>query len=136
MKLDENPLFTTECDSGIYSKSMKHIQYVPTIREKISPERCYNVEKYNELVQEIEKSEVPKDVKTMLLLAATRHIVFNYQMLAEFYCQADKKSQELMEKSGLVIIDFEDAIENGFVELTQTLKELYNETKENEKKEN
>ena len=43
----------------------------------------------------------------MLLLAATRHIVFNYQMLAEFYSQADKKVQELMEESGLVIIDFD-----------------------------
>ena len=63
----------------------------------------------------------------MLLLAATRHIIFNYQMLAEFYSQADKKVQELMEESGLVIIDFDDAMENGFVELTQTLKELRNE---------
>ena len=29
-----------------------------------------------------------------------------------------------MEKSGLVIIDFDDAMENGYVELTETLKEL------------
>lgn len=136
MKLDENPLFTTECDSGIYSKSMKHIQYVPTIREKISAERCFNNEKYEKLKKEIESLDIPKDAAKMLLLAATRHIVFNYQMLAEYYCQADKKVQELMEKSGLVIIDFDDAMENGYVELTETLKELYNETKENEKKGN
>jgi hypothetical protein len=63
----------------------------------------------------------------MLLLAATRHIVFNYQLLAEFYAQADKDIQGLMEKSGLVIIDFDDAMENGYVELTETLKELKNE---------
>lgn len=129
MKGEVNPLFAQECDSGIYSKSIKHIQYVPTMREKVSAESCYKTAKYQELVDEIEQKDLPKDVKKMLLLAATRHIVFNYQMLAEFYAQADKEVQELMEKSGLVIIDFDDAMENGFVELTETLKELYNETK-------
>ena len=127
MKGEINPLFTNDCDAGIYSKSMGHLQYVPTTREKISAERCYNTEKYEELKREIKETELPKDVQKMLLLAATRHIVFNYQTVAEYYCQADKKVQELMEKSGLVIIDFDDAMENGFVELTQTLKELRNE---------
>lgn len=124
MNADLNPLFVVECDSGIYSKSMKHIQYVPTMREKISAERCYDIKKYIELKNEIMNKNLPKDTKEMLLLAATRHIVFNYQMLAEFYSQADKEVQELMEKSGLVIIDFDNAIENGYVELTETLKEL------------
>jgi hypothetical protein len=127
MKADLNPLFAQECDSGIYSKSMKHIQYVPTMREKVSAESCYNIKKYQELKEEIQKKDLPKDIKKMLLLAATRHIVFNYQLLAEFYAQADKDIQGLMEKSGLVIIDFDDAMENGYVELTETLKELKNE---------
>lgn len=124
MKADLNPLFASECDSGIYSKSMKHIQYVPTMREKVSAESCYNVKKYQELKEEIQQKDLPKDIKKMLLLAATRHIVFNYQLIAEFYSQAEKDVQELMEKSGLVIIDFDDAMENGYVELTETLKEL------------
>lgn len=124
MKADLNPLFAQECDSGIYSKSMKHIQYVPTMREKVSAESCYNIKKYEELKKEIQERDLPKDIKKMLLLAATRHIVFNYQLLAEFYSQAEKDVQELMEKSGLVIIDFDDAMENGYVELTETLKEL------------
>lgn len=127
MKGEINPLFTNDCDAGIYSKSMSHLQYVPTMREKVSAERCYNTEKYEQLKRKIKETELPKDIQKMLLLAATRHIIFNYQMLAEFYSQADKKVQELMEESGLVIIDFDDAMENGFVELTQTLKELRNE---------
>lgn len=124
MKSYLNPLFAQECDSGIYSKSMKHIQYVPTMREKVSAESCYNIKKYKELKKEIQEKDLPKDIKKMLLLAATRHIIFNYQLLAEFYSQAEKDVQELMEKSGLVIIDFDDAMENGYVELTETLKEL------------
>lgn len=127
MKGEINPLFTNDCDAGIYSKSMSYLQYVPTMREKVSAERCYNTEKYEQLKRKIKETELPKDIQKMLLLAATRHIIFNYQMLAEFYSQADKKVQELMEESGLVIIDFDDAMENGFVELTQTLKELRNE---------
>ena len=35
-----------------------------------------------------------------------------------------------MEKSGLVIIDFEDAMENGFIKLQKNLMELYNEVNE------
>ena len=44
--------------------------------------------------------------------------------------------QELMEKSALVIIDFNDAIKNGFVELTKQFEEIeekdkiYNNEKE------
>lgn len=121
-------LFTMDCDSGIYSKNLGHLQYVPTSRENISPERCYNTAKCDSLIKEIEEKNIPDAIKKMLKLAATRHIVFNYQMLAEFYAQADKEVQELMEKSGLVIIDFEDALRNGFVKLTETLKELKDES--------
>ena len=129
------PLFTEECDSGIYSKATGHPQYIPRTGEPISPLTLFNTEKYKELRKEIAASDVPEDVKTFLNLAATRHIVFDYERIADYYCQADKATQELMEKSGLVIIDFDDAIENGFVELTETLKSLYYE-KMKEKKEN
>lgn len=122
-----SPLFEIEHDAGIYTKSMKHMQYVPTKREKISSETCYNLEKYNKLKKEIKEKELPEDVKKFLLLAATRHIVFDYSQIAEFYAQSDKEIQELMEKSGLVIIDMEDAMEYGFVDMTCTLKELRDE---------
>lgn len=121
------PLFSEDCDSGIYSKATGHPQYVPRTGEPIDPLTLYNTEKYKELRKEIATSDVPEDVKTFLNLAATRHIVFDYERIADYYAQADKPTQELMEKSGLVIIDFDDAIENGFVELTSTLKDLYYE---------
>lgn len=122
-----SPLFEIEHDAGIYTKSMKHLQYVPTKREKISPEICYNIEKYNKLVKEIKEKELPDDIRKFLLLAATRHIVFDYSQVAELYAQSDKEVQELMEKSGLVIIDIEDAMEYGYVDMTCTLRELRDE---------
>ena len=80
--------------------------------------------KTQELLAGIEASELPADVKEFLRLAAERHTVFNFRQIAEFYCHADAKLQDLMERSGLVIIDFRKAIEYGFVHLTERLGEL------------
>ena len=62
-----------------------------------------------------------------MIEAAKRHNCFNYQKIAEYYAGASKEMQELMEKSALVIIDYDDAIANGYVELSETLKKLRNE---------
>ena len=56
--------------------------------------------------------------------AAERHTIFNFRQIAEYYCHADAKLQDLMERSGLVIIDFHKAIEYGFVHLTERLGQL------------
>ena len=47
-------------------------------------------------------------------MAATRHLQFNYSLIAEYYAHQDKEMQELMEDSALVIIDFDDAIKKGY----------------------
>ena len=63
----------------------------------------------------------------MLREAAARHIVFNYERMADYYAHASPEMQSLMEDSALVIIDFEKAIDDGFVRLCQDLKEQYRE---------
>jgi cell division GTPase FtsZ len=120
-------LFTTECDSGIYSKSKAHIQYVPRVTEPISPDMLYDLKKYKELRKEINSADISDEDKMFLNFAATRHIVFDYESVADYYTQASKTVQELMEKSGLVILDFNDAMENGYVEMTETLRDLREE---------
>jgi hypothetical protein len=77
--------------------------------------------KTNELCSEIEKAELPEDVKGFLLTAAQRHTVFNFRNIAEFYCHASADVQHLMERSGLIIIDMNKAIANGFVHLSERL---------------
>ena len=59
-----------------------------------------------------------------LRLAAERHTAFNFEEIAEWYCHATPEVQRLMENSGLVIVDFDRAIELGFVKLTKRLGEL------------
>ena len=67
---------------------------------------------------------MPKKVKAFLKVAAMRHVVFNFRNIAEYYAHADAKVQRLMEKSALVIIDFEDAIRNGFVIVSEKMAAL------------
>lgn len=80
--------------------------------------------KTKELLEEIKQSSVPAEVKQFLKLAAYRHLCFNYSKIAEYYAHADKETQELMEQSALVIIDFGDAIRNGFVQLSEQISLL------------
>jgi len=84
-----------------------------------------HTEKYERLKREIEKSNLDTKEKQFLLLAATRHIVFNYQKIAEYYTGASKEMQQLMERSALVIVDFERAIEQGWVKLNYDITQQY-----------
>ena len=43
--------------------------------------------------------------------------MFDYGKIAEYYAHASKDVQELMERSALVIIDFDNAIANGYAQL-------------------
>lgn len=80
--------------------------------------------KTRELVREINEADLPDDVADFLRLAAERHTVFNFRRIADFYATADEDTQNLMERSALVIIDFNQAVENGFVRLTKRLGDL------------
>ena len=58
-------------------------------------------------------------------MAAYRHTKFNYKNIAEYYAHANKEMQGLMEDSALVIIDFDKAIENGYVKLSEDIANQY-----------
>jgi hypothetical protein len=76
------------------------------------------------LIAEIKAAGLTPDKTKFLIDAAERHVVFNFRQIAEWYCHADATVQDLMEKSGLVIIDFNKAIKYGFVHLTERLGAL------------
>ena len=92
--------------------------------EKPSFEEMYDREKENELISEIENSDVSEKEKEFLIEAAHRHCCFNYRNIAEYYAHASAEMQKLMEKQALVIIDYENAIANGYVELSEKIKEI------------
>lgn len=80
--------------------------------------------KENELIKEIDAAKIPDDVKEFLRHAASRHTVFDYRKIAEYYANADKTIQNLFEKSALVIIDLDDAIKNGFARLSERIEQI------------
>lgn len=87
----------------------------------------YDNSRTEHLIKEVEEADIPEEIKRVLKLAAYRHTVFNYEKMAEFYAHASKEVQELMENSALVIIDFDKAIENGYIRMSKTLEDLIEE---------
>lgn len=84
-----------------------------------------------ELIAEIDEAEgIPDDVREFLRAAAYRHTVFDYENIAEFYAHAEAPLQRLMERSALVIIDFDQAVELGFVRLAGEFAEQYRAERE------
>lgn len=106
-----------------YSSKIEAPQYNVT-GENPSLDELYDTEKSDELTREIDAADIPKDVKRFLRFAAYRHVVFDFRNIAEYYAHADAKVQRLMERSALVIIDFEDAIRNGFVIVSERMSAL------------
>lgn len=84
-----------------------------------------NLERFNSLVEDIEQSRIPKDIKQFLIYSAHRHIEFDYESIAEYYCHATPEVQKLMEDSALIIIDFNRAIDLGYVKLNDDLRKCY-----------
>lgn len=106
-----------------YTKKVEKPQYLPS---EIKPDlaELYDMQKHNQLIADINKSNISDDEKKFLRFAATRHIIFNYSKIADYYAHADKEMQELMEKSALVIIDIDDAIANGYVKLSTQIDRI------------
>ena len=109
-------------DLNNYSRKIEAPIYEIT-GEQPEPHSLVNTEKTAELLREIDETEMPKDIADFLRQAAYRHSVFDYARIAEFYAHAEPQIQRLMEQSALIIIDFDQAVEGGFVQLSETLLE-------------
>jgi ParB-like chromosome segregation protein Spo0J len=103
-----------------YSRKIEAPIYTPK-GEKPRVSSLYDESKATELKLKIAEADLPADVRKFLIAAADRHTVFDFRNIAEFYAHADPITQDLMERSALVIIDYDKAIENGFVELSQAM---------------
>lgn len=87
----------------------------------------YDDTKARKLIDAIDASDLPADEKHLLRAAAYRHVVFNFQSIAEYYAHSDAEMQQHMEDSALVIVDIGKAIEEGWAKLSEQMAELYDE---------
>lgn len=107
----------------MYTTKINIPQYEP---KNPPPElsKTMKLDKFNELLANIEKSNVTPAEKKFLKMCAFRHIVFNYAKIADYYASASPEMQKLMEESALVIIDIDDAIANGYVRVSESIKKI------------
>jgi len=114
---DEDSEYTNKIEAPVYEIT----------GEKPELSELVNNEKVNELAKKIEGATIPDEIREFLLYASQRHRVFDYGKIAEFYAHSEKDTQELMEDSALVIIDFDKALENGYVRMSEEVARLYGE---------
>lgn len=112
---EQSNKYTGKIEAPIYEPKNKK----PHILE------LYDFSKTKRLINEINVSNIPDSEKVFLIEAAKRHTVFNYEKIADYYAHSNKEVQGLMEKSALVIIDFNKAIELGYVRLCEDIKNQY-----------
>lgn len=107
--------YTNKIETPVYEpKNIK--PHILELRDKSKTKR---------LIYEINSSNLNNEEKQFLIDAAQRHIIFNYEKIADYYSHSNKEMQLLMEKSALVIIDFEKAIELGYVKLCTEISKQY-----------
>jgi hypothetical protein len=112
-------------DNSKYTKKIDAPTYEPSGDKPLIAD-IYDSTKYQELTAKIYgNTDLSQEVKEFLLAAASRHIRFDFEQIAEFYAHSDPDIQQLMEDSALVIIDFDAAIANGYVKLSQSISNVY-----------
>ena len=116
-----------EQQDNTYTTKVGVPQYLPSGDKPDILSLC-DEQKVLKLLANIDKSNVSEAEKKFLRKAAYRHYVFNYSKIADYYAHSGKEMQELMEQSALVLIDFNDAIANGYVELSVYIKKLMEST--------
>jgi len=109
-----------------YSRNVEAPLYLVT-GEKPKISELFDFTKTREILERIEKSNVSLELKEFLKISAMRFTVLNFEKIAEFYAQEEKEVQELIEDNALVIIDFNRAIDKGFIQLTESIAKQYYE---------
>ena len=116
--------FAPNKDEQKYSSKIEAPIYEPKNAKPHILELC-DKSKTHRIIKEIESSNLSNDEKFFLIDAARRHNVFNYEKIADYYSHSSKEMQTLMERSGLVIIDFDKAIEYGYIKLCDEIRKQY-----------
>ena len=114
---------TEDFDEERYTKTVNIPQYEPS-GDPVSLGDLFDDKTFRDIVGGIEQSNVSDEEKEFLRIAATRHIVFSYKKIADYYASASAEMQKLMERSALVIIDVDDAIEYGYARIQGFLDEM------------
>ena len=114
-------------DDEPYSRKIQSPVYEPS-GDKPPVKDLFDNAKTLALIAAIQAAEgLTDEERQFLTIAAQRHTVLHFNRIADFYAHAPASTQALMEDSALVIIDFNRAIELGYVKLSEEIAKLYGE---------
>lgn len=124
----QKQLESGEIQASNYTRKIEAPVYEPKEPEPPSLSDVYNDLKVQILLAGIREAKIDEETRKFLTIAAYRHAVIDFEKAAEFYAHASKEVQNLMEESALVIVDFDKAIEQGFVEMIKSFISDMNDT--------
>lgn len=103
----------------LYSNKIKLPIFDPTGKQ-VTLEECVNVDQFVKYMDEIDKykseNKINEQQYKFLKLAASRFIVFNFENIAEYFCQTNSDMQKIMQDLALVLIDYDNALKASVVE--------------------
>jgi hypothetical protein len=114
-----------------YTRKIEAPTYTPS-DSKPAVAELFHSEKTERIIADIEKSKLTSDEKAFLIAAAHRHTVFDFGKIADFFAHSAPETQKLMQDSALVIIDFDKAIEQGYVRLSESIRKTYMQDNDDE----
>lgn len=96
--------------------------YVPS-HNKPTIDELAILTKTNVLIEKIDSLKIDIELKKLLKLRAAFFTDFNFQKIADYYHHSDSLTKKVFEDLGLVILAPKDALEKGFIELSNFLLE-------------
>lgn len=112
-------------DDAEYSRNIDAPIYEPK-NEKPEVSELFDNSKTLSLIEGINAQDNLSDKeREFLIIAARRHTIIRFDLVADYYAHSPIDIQDLMETSALVIIDFDKAIELGYVKLSEAVARQY-----------
>lgn len=116
-----------------YSRKIESPIYVPTGDPIDDVATLYEETEVLEMQEQIRAADIPDDIRELLMKSAERFRRFNFDRVAEYYSQCeDETVRALMERTAMVVVDFKQAIEKGFVVLADDVMNEYMKEYEDE----
>jgi hypothetical protein len=97
--------------------------YIPS---EIQPEifELANLDKTKDLIKKIDLLKIDESLKEILKIRASFFTDFNFQKIADYFYKENKEVQDVFKDLGLVILAPKEALERGFIELSENVFEL------------
>ena len=118
-----------------YTKLIRGLIYKPRMANPPAVSSLYNDAKLKALLAQIDALQLPQDLAYFFRLAAHRFVRFRFDLIAEYYAHASEDIKQIMRELVLVIVDHDDAIEDGVLKLSKELIRLVNKVNPHPKKE-